>query len=294
MLAVLGDASVRPPAATSADALLVILGVRARRPRARARRRARCSALPPSLMSTPRPAMFVAIVTAPGWPASATISASRAACSGLALSTVCLMPALRQALAEQLGDLDGDRPDEHRLAVLVARGDLFDDRVPLALLGLVDLVVAIVADHLHVRRDLHDRQLVDLHELGRLGQRRAGHARELVVEAEVVLVGDRRERLVLLLDPHALLRLDRLVQPLRPAPAVEDAPGELVDDLDLAVDHRVVDVALVQRLRAQRLDQVVDEVAVLGAVEVVDPRKRSAFATPCSVIATVFCFSSIS
>ena len=178
--------------------------------------------------------------------------------------------ALGQALAEQLGDLDRDRADEHRLAVLVAGRDLSDDRAPLALLGLVDLIVAVVADHRHVGRDLHDRQLVDLHELGRLGQRRAGHAGELVVEAEVVLVGDRGERLVLLLDRHALLGLDRLVQPLRPAPALEDAPGELVDDLDLAVDHRVVDVALVQRLGAQRLDQVVDEVAVLGAVEVVD------------------------
>ena len=38
--------------------------------------------------------MFVAIVTAPGWPASATISASRAACSGLAFRTVCLIPCL--------------------------------------------------------------------------------------------------------------------------------------------------------------------------------------------------------
>src|ERR1039457_6087451 len=48
----------------------------------------------PSLMSPPRPAMFVAIVTAPGWPASATVSASRAACSGLAFSTLCVMPRL--------------------------------------------------------------------------------------------------------------------------------------------------------------------------------------------------------
>ena len=38
--------------------------------------------------------MFVAIVTAPGCPASATISASRAACSGLAFSTVCVIPRL--------------------------------------------------------------------------------------------------------------------------------------------------------------------------------------------------------
>ena len=37
---------------------------------------ARYSALPPSMMSVPRPAMFVAIVTAPNLPAWATISAS--------------------------------------------------------------------------------------------------------------------------------------------------------------------------------------------------------------------------
>src|SRR5881628_198913 len=34
--------------------------------------------------------------------------------------------------------------------------------------------------------------------------------------------------------------------------------------------NRVVDVALVERLGLQRLDQVVDEVAVLGEVEVLD------------------------
>ena len=80
--------------------------------------RARCSALPPSLMSTPRPAMLVAIVTAPGLAGLGDRSrASRSACSGLALSTVCGIPRLRQALGQQLGDLDRDRADEHRLAV---------------------------------------------------------------------------------------------------------------------------------------------------------------------------------
>ena len=153
---------------------------------------------------------------------------------------------------------------------LVALLDLGRHGVPLAVLGLVDLIVAVGADHRAVRRDLHDAELVDLHELGRLGEGGAGHARELVVEAEVVLQRDGRERLVLLLDAHALLGLDGLVQALRPAPALEDAPGELVDDAHLAVDHRVVDVALVERLGLQRLLEVVDHVAVLGAVEVVD------------------------
>ena len=51
--------------------------------------------LPPSMMSVPRPAMFVATVTAPLRPASATIEASRSWC--LALRTSCLTPALRKA-----------------------------------------------------------------------------------------------------------------------------------------------------------------------------------------------------
>ena len=48
---------------------------------------------------------------------------------------------------------------------------------------------------------------------------------------------------------HALLRLDRLVQPVRPAPARHEPAGELVDDDDLAVLHDVVDVALEERVR---------------------------------------------
>ena len=136
------------------------------------------------------------------------------------------------------------------------------------------------ADHRHVGRDLDHRDLVDLHELLRLGERGAGHPRELLVEAEVVLQRDRRQGLVLLADPHPLLRLDRLVEAVRPAPPLEDAAGELVDDLHLAVDHRVVGVALEQRLRLQRLDQVVDEAAVLGDVEVVDVEELLRLADP--------------
>ena len=52
---------------------------------------AKNSLFPPSIISVPRPAMFVAIVTAPNLPAWAIISAS---CSWyLAFNTVCLIPA---------------------------------------------------------------------------------------------------------------------------------------------------------------------------------------------------------
>ena len=51
---------------------------------------ARNSALPPSMMSVPRPAMLVATVTAPYLPACATISASFS--WFLAFRTLCWMP----------------------------------------------------------------------------------------------------------------------------------------------------------------------------------------------------------
>ncbi len=183
------------------------------------------------------------------------------------------MSAPLELARQQLRDLDRDGAHQHRLPRLVPGLDLRGHGVPLAVLGLVDLVVAVVADHRLVRRDLDDLELVDLHELGGLGDGRPGHARELLVAAEVVLVGDGGDGLALLLDRHPLLGLDGLMQALGPAPPLEDAAGELVDDLDLAVDHGVVDVALVERLGLQRLLQVVDEVAVLRLVEVVDAQE---------------------
>ena len=97
--------------------------------------------------------------------------------------------------------------------------------------------------------------------------RGAGHARELVVEPEVVLEGDRGERHGLVLDAQALLGLDRLVQALRPAPAGHLAARELVDDHDLAVLDQVVAIALVERVRAQGLLEVTGEPRI-GRVEV--------------------------
>ncbi len=222
-------------------------------------------------MSTPRPAMFVAIVTAPGWPASLTISPF--ALVLLRVEDVVRDAAPLEHLCEVLGRLDGDRPDEHRLPFLVALGDVLDHGVPLGFLRLEDVVVLVEPSDGDVGRYLDDVQAVDLDELLLLGLRRAGHPGELLVEAEVVLQGDRREGDVLLADRHALLRLDRLVQALAPAATFHDAARVLVDDLDLALLDDVVDVALVERLRLERLDQVVHEVGVPRVVEVLDPER---------------------
>ena len=137
----------------------------------------------------------------------------------------------------------------------------------LSRLRQVHEVRVVLADHRLVRRDHDHFEAVDLHELRRFGVGRAGHARELLVEAEVVLEGDRRDGLVLRAHLHVFLRLDRLVQAVGPAPARHGAAGELVDDDHLAVAHDVFDVALVDRVRAQRRVQVMHQPDVRRVVE---------------------------
>ena len=100
---------------------------------------------------------------------------------------------------------------------------------------------------------------------------------QLVVHPEVVLDGDGGERLRLALHLHPLLRLDRLVQPVGPAAARQDAAGELVHDEDLPVLHDVLHVLLVQGVGPQ---QLVDDVQLLALGRVV--RLRSAGAAPAS------------
>ena len=131
----------------------------------------------------------------------------------------------------------------------------------------IDLVVLVLADHVHVGRHLDHVEAVNVEELVGLGGRRAGHAGELLVEPEIVLEGDRGERLVLGLDLDVLLGLERLMQAFRIAAPLHHAAGELVDDDDLVVLDDVVAVALEQRVRAERLLDVVDDGDVLDVVK---------------------------
>ena len=108
-------------------------------------------------------------------------------------------------------------------------------------------------------------------ELAGLGLGGTRHAGQLVVQAEVVLQRHRGPGVVLLLDGHALLGLDRLVETVGPPPPFERAAGELVDDLHLAVLDEVVLVPLVEVLGRERLGQLVDVVDGHGVVDVLDP-----------------------
>ena len=179
---------------------------------------------------------------------------------------------LVQHPAQALTFLDACGSNQDGLPLPMPLGDLVDHGAVFAVLALVDQVGLVEPHHRPVGRNRHHLEGVDLAELLRLGDRRTGHARELVVEAEEVLEGNRCEGDRLLLHGHAFLGLDRLVEPVRPAASRHGSPGELVDDDHLAVAHDVILVAEPQRVRTQRLVDLVRLRGVLHLIDVGDAR----------------------
>ena len=157
-----------------------------------------------------------------------------------------------------------------RLPGLVSFGNVLDDSVELGDLVLVDQIRLVHTNRRTVGGDFHDTELVGAHELGGFGLRGTGHARDLLVHAEVVLQRDRGQGLVLGLDLHPFLGLDGLVHTLGIAAPRQCAAGVLVNDHDLAVDHHVVLVLLEQFLGLDGVVQKADQRRVGRLVEIVD------------------------
>src|SRR6202022_2960053 len=118
--------------------------------------------------------------------------------------------------------------------------NLVDDRVELGVFGLVDDVAQVVALDLLVRRNRDHVEPVDFAKFALFGLGGTGHTREFLVEPEIVLEGDSRERLVLAANLETFLGLDRLMDTVRIAPAVHEPAGELVDDDDLTILDDIV------------------------------------------------------
>jgi len=182
---------------------------------------------------------------------------------------------LAQDRGQLLRGLDRGGSHQHGLAAPDTLADIFDDRLVFFGRRAIDLVRGVLPDHGHVRRDHDHFEPVDVLELVGLGVGGAGHARQLLVQPEIILKRDRGERLVLVLDAHTFLGLDRLVQAVRPAPAGHHAPGKLVDDDDLVVLDDVIHLAPEQRMGPQRGVQVMEQHDVGRVVQVAALRHQS-------------------
>src|SRR5579864_7100334 len=185
----------------------------------------------------------------------------------LGVEHVVLHTSTLEHLGQAFRFFDRYRADQDWAAELVHLDNLVDHRLELRLLRLVDDVGAVDSHHFAVRRDQHHVEAVNLVELLRFGQRSSSHPSELLVLPEVVLNGDRRDGLLLLLHLDAFFRLYRLVQTIGPPPAGHRPARELIDDDHLSVLDEVLLVALEQRFRLERL---VDLVRLDHVFEVVD------------------------
>ena len=99
--------------------------------------------------------------------------------------------------------------------------------------------------------------MIDAAKLAVGGERRARHAGELLVQAEVVLQRDGCDGVRLRLDLNVFLRLDGLMETLGIAAALHDAARKAIDNFHLAPIDHVIMVELEEELRLERLTQSV-------------------------------------
>ncbi len=167
-------------------------------------------------------------------------------------------PFLLQHPREHFARLDTDGADEDRTSLLVERLDFGGDSGEFFAPGFIDGIVPVFADVRLVRRDRQHAELVDVQEFRRLGLRRAGHAREFLVKAEIILDRDRRERLRFTFDGHAFLGFHGLMQAIAPAAAGHEPAGVLVHDHHFVVLHDIFHVELVKAVSLEQLRDRMD------------------------------------
>ena len=117
-----------------------------------------------------------------------------------------------QQRGKQFRVLNRRRAHQHRLAAFVTLVDIGNHRFVFFRRGLIHQVIHVLADHRVMRGDDHRLQAVNLLELVGFRVRCSGHAGELFIHAEIILEGNRRQRLIFLLDFHAFLGFDGLVK----------------------------------------------------------------------------------
>ena len=100
-----------------------------------------------------------------------------------------------ETLVDHFGLFDRGGTDEDRLSFFMVLSDFSYDCIEFLSFGVVDQVVLVDTAYGYIGRDGDDIETVDLGKLGRFGLCRTGHTGKLVVESEVVLVGDLRKGL---------------------------------------------------------------------------------------------------
>ncbi|OAV68117.1 hypothetical protein Barb4_02199 [Bacteroidales bacterium Barb4] len=158
-----------------------------------------------------------------------------------------------QHTAQQFGYFHRCCTDQHRPSCRHQRTDFINDGTVFLPLRLIDAVVHILAGNGAVGRDYDHVQLVDVPKFAGFRLRRTGHAGQLVIHAEIVLQGNRGKGLRSRFHLHPLLRLDGLMQTVRIAATLHDAPRLFVHNHHLVVHHHIFIILLKQSIGFQQL-----------------------------------------
>ena len=155
--------------------------------------------------------------------------------------------------AQQFGHFNGNRTNQHRLALLVTFRDFLHNRFVFFALRFVNAVVEVFTQAWAVRRNDDDVQIVNALEFVRFRFRRTRHTGQFFVHTEVVLNRDGSQRLRFAFDLHIFLGFKSLVQTFGETAARLRTAREFIDDDDFVVLHDVMDVDFEQAVSAQQL-----------------------------------------
>jgi len=97
-------------------------------------------------------------------------------------------------------------------------------------------------DHLFVGGDEHHIKVVYFGKFCGFGIGGPCHAGQLIVHAEIVLKGDGGQRLIFLLDSHALFCFQCLMQAVTITAAGHEPAGKFIYYYDLTIFNNIVDI----------------------------------------------------
>ena len=119
---------------------------------------------------------------------------------------------LAQQPRYQFGVFDRGCTDQHRLSSGVAVADIGKNRLVFFMRGAKHLILAIIANHWAMRGHHYGFEAINLLKLEGFGICRACHAGQLAIHPEIILKGNRSQRLVLGLYRYTLLGFNGLMQ----------------------------------------------------------------------------------
>ena len=188
----------------------------------------------------------------------------------LCIQNVMFNTTLRQNARNTLGVVNGNGTNKYWLTVLMTLFNVFNNSLELSVNSAIDQVIKVFTLNRTIRwNDLY-RNVINLTELCVLSHCGTSHTGELVVHEEVVLKRNSCQSLVLFTYLDVLFCFNCLVKTFGVTTTFHNTAGKLINNLNLTIDDNVLLVAMEHVLGLQSLLKVIDQLAGLIVVDVIN------------------------